>query len=88
MSKTVSFGYADSPISGVTSLNFSRGLLNFGADFDVVNDKGSELILTNITTPRDKPEKVRLAYSVVPDVYANSGIAPGAQATSLEAQVS
>lgn len=41
------------------------------------------MILTNITTPRDKPEKVRLAYSVVPDVYTNSGIAASAQAASL-----
>lgn len=83
MSKTVSFGYTDTPISGVTSLKLNRGLLNFGADFDVVMANASELKMINITTPRSKPETIRIAYSVVPNIYNNVDISPTVQAANL-----
>lgn len=81
--KTINFGYTDTPIQGVTSLEFDRGLLNFGADFDVSEDKNGETTLINITTPRSKPEKIRLAYTVVPDIYKNTGINPSVQAANI-----
>lgn len=81
--KQVSFGYTDTPIDGVVSLEFPRGLLNFDADFDVVEDRPSEMTLVNVTTPRSKPEKVRIAYSVIPDIYKNVDIAETAQAGNI-----
>lgn len=83
MSKTINFGYTDTPIPGVTSLDFSRGLINFGADFRVKSDKKDELILTNLTSPIDRPERFRIAWSLIDSIYNGSGISEGNQAPSL-----
>lgn len=77
MSKVVSTGYTDTPIDGVTSLEFPRGLLNFGANFRVKsNNSGKEVVLTNITCPIDRPENIRLAYTDIANVYSGTGIEP------------
>jgi len=81
MSKVKSVGYTDTAIEGVTSLTFPRGLVNFGADFRVKSDKpGSEVVLTNLTSPVDRPERIRVAYTDVSNVYAGSGIDPSVSA--------
>lgn len=74
MSKSVSVGYTDTPISGVTSLDLSRGLVNFGADFRKKSESTNELILTNLTSPVDRPERFRYAYNDVANVYSGTGI--------------
>lgn len=74
MSRVINFGYTDTAISGVTSLAFPRGLLNYGADFREVTDSNGELILTNLTCPIDRPENIRMAYSLVQDIYKGTGI--------------
>lgn len=77
MTKEIKNGYTDTPISGVTSLAFARGLLNIAKDYRVKsNNNGKELILTNLTSPLDRPENIRLAYSEIANVYAGTGIEP------------
>lgn len=77
MTKVVSLGYTDTPIEGVTELHFARGLVNYGADFRVKsNSPGKEVVLTNITSPVDRPEKVRIGYSEVSNIYAGTGVEP------------
>lgn len=93
MAKVVNVGYTDTPISGVSSLNFPRGLVNFGADFRIKNDTGSELLVTNITSPVDRPEALRWAYTDVQDIYKGTNVdpsvyAPSKRGLSLLAQVS
>lgn len=93
MAKVVSVGYTDTPISGVTSLAFPRGLVNFGANFREKSDNpGKESVLTNITSPVDRPEKIRIAYTDVPNIYNGTGveasyIAPTKRGISVLAQV-
>lgn len=93
MAKVKSTGYTDTPIEGVASLNFARGLLNFGADFRVKSSAaGKEVVLTNITSPPDRPEKVRIGFTDVANVYAGSGVdapvtAPTKRGTQILAQV-
>lgn len=93
MAKVKSTGYTDTPISGVSSLTFPRGILNFEKDFRVKsNDAGKEVVLTNITSPVDRPEKIRIAYTDVANVYSGSGIeasvsAPTKRGVSILAQV-
>lgn len=75
MAKVKSTGYTDTPIEGVTSLNFTRGLLNFEKDFRVKSDTaGQEVIITNLTCPIDRPEKIRLSYSDVANIYNGTGV--------------
>lgn len=77
MAKSVNVGYTDTPISGVSSLTLSRGLVNYGADFKVKSDEPNEAIITNLTCPISYPEKFRWSYSDVADVYKGTGIDPG-----------
>lgn len=84
MAKVISAGYTDTPIEGVTPpVNFTRGLLNFGADFRVKsNVAGKEVVLTNITAPDEQPEKIRIGYTEVSNVYAGTGVEPSVYAPS------
>lgn len=83
MSISIDPGYTDTPIVGVTELTFDRGLVNFDADFRVKsNNPGKEVVLTNITSPIDRPEKFRISYSEVTNVYNGTGIDQSAYAAS------
>lgn len=76
MSKLLSTNYVDTAISGVSAINFARGLLNYGADFRVVMDEPGEVHLTNLTSPVVFPEKIRFAVSDVKNVYTGKAIEP------------
>lgn len=84
MSKVINVGYTDTPISGVTSLKLTRGLVNFGADFRVKKSDPSEAILTNLTSPIDRPEKARFAYSEIANIYSGTGIDPSVYAPTKQ----
>lgn len=75
MSKTKSVGYTDTPVAGVTELAFPRQVLNFNKDYRAKTDSSSkEIVLVNLTSPLDRPEKIRIAHSDIANVYSNSGI--------------
>jgi hypothetical protein len=77
MAKVISTGYTDTPIEGVTKLDFPRGLLNFSTDFRVKsNDAGKQVILTNITCPIDRPENIRIGWTEVPNIYSGTSVEP------------
>lgn len=80
--KQLKFSFTDTPISGVTTLAFPRGLINFGADFAPISEKPSEVVISNVTADREMPEKFRFSHSSVSNIYANTGIAPSVQAPS------
>ena len=81
MAKVKSLGFTDTAINGVSSLNFARGLLNYKENFRVKsNVPGKEVVLTNITSPVDCPEKIRIGYSEVANVYAGTGVEPSVSA--------
>lgn len=81
--KNISYGYTDTPVEGVSSLTFPRAVLNFAADWDVAIDRATELIVTNLTAPRAKPENIRLSWQKVTDMYSNVDIAPANQVANL-----
>lgn len=92
MAKQISVNYTDTAISGVSSLNFQRGLVNYGADFKVKSDQPGEVIMTNLTSPVVYPEKIRISVSDVANVYTGSSIepslyAPTKRGTSLLVQL-
>jgi len=93
MTKTIDNGYKDTPIEGVSKLDFPRALLNLKEDFRVKSDQnGKEVILTNISSPIDRPEKIRLGYNEISNIYAGTGIdpsvlAPTKKGVSILAQV-
>lgn len=82
MAKSISAGYTDTPISGVTTLTFPRGLVNFGADFRVKSETANEAIITNLTTPVDRPERIRFSYSDVANIYSGTDVDPSVYAPS------
>ena len=75
MAKVKSTGYTDTAVEGVSALTFPRAVLNIGTDFRVKSDQpGKEVVLTNITSPVDRPEKIRVAYTDIANVYLGTGI--------------
>lgn len=77
MSVSKSTGYTDTPIEGVSALTLNRGLLNYAADFRQKSaTPGKEIVLTNITSPMDRPENIRIAYSDVANIYSGTSIDP------------
>lgn len=93
MSKVKSNGYTDTAIAGSPVLTFPRAAINFAADMRVKsNQPGKEVVLTNITSPIDRPEKIRIAYSDVANVFSGSGVeatvfTPTKRGVSILAQV-
>lgn len=95
MSKTVSLGYTDTAIGGVSSLDLPRGLLNFGADWAVVsNGNSKELTIVNKTGLLGvPPEKLRYSISDVANIFNGTPVEPTSFVTnkkgkSLLAQIS
>jgi len=81
MAKVITQGFTDTPVSGVTALTLPRAILNFDKDFRVKsNNNGKEVVLTNITSPIDRPENIRLAYSDITNIYSGTGIEPSVTA--------
>lgn len=77
MAIEINRGYTDTAISGVTGLTFPRAILNYSKDFRVKwNKEGKEVLLTNLTSPIDRPENIRLAYTDIANIYSNTGIEP------------
>jgi len=76
MTKVINKGYTDTPVEGVTALTFARAILNFNKDFRVKSNNGKEIVLTNITSPIDRPENIRIAYSDIANIYSGTGIEP------------
>lgn len=81
MAKILSKGYTDTAVSGVSNLTFPRAILNFGADFRLKSQTGAnEVVLTNITSPVDRAEEVKIGYTTVQNVYTGTGIEPSVAA--------
>lgn len=79
MAKEINLATSDTVIEGVSSLTFPRGLLNIAADWKVVSESsGKEVILTNLKSPRDKQERIRIAVAPVANVYNGAQIEPTA----------
>lgn len=83
MAKTLNVGYTDTALSpDPGTLNLVRAKINFVKDFRVKENKENEMILTNLTSPFDRPETLRVGYSRVKDVYVNSQIDPSVYSPS------
>lgn len=81
MSKVVSLGYLDTPVEGVATLTHPRAVLNFDTDFRVKSEAvGKEVVLTNLTSPIDRPEKIRFGHAEIANIYNGSGIDPSVAA--------
>lgn len=76
MTKQLSMNFTDTAISGVTTLTFPRGKVNFKADWRIKQDEPEEAILTNLTSPVVYPERMRISASDVANVYSGSSVEP------------
>lgn len=78
MAKVFNAGYTDTAFDPpVASLEFPRGVINFAEDFRIkATTNGREVVITNLTSPVDRPENIRIAYSEVSNVYAGTGVDP------------
>lgn len=77
MSKTINKGFTDK-VSATKSINIPD--LSWDVDFKTKSDEPNEVILTNVTSPLDRPELFRFGYSEIKDVYKNTSIDPSVYA--------
>lgn len=82
MSKSLSFSYSDTAFGSPATLNFVRANTNYGVDWAEKVRKPGETVIVNVNSSNDRPEKIRIAYSEVKDIYTNSGIDPAYYAPS------
>lgn len=82
MTKNISWGYTDTPVEGVSNLALKRPVLNFGENFRVKADKAGEVVISNLTSPLDRPEQFRFATSDIRDIYSSTDIDPSVYAPS------
>lgn len=82
MAKSIVLNRTDTAISGSPELTLPRGSVNFGADWRVRSDEPNEVIITNLTSPIDRPEKFRFAMNDIKDIYRNAAIDPTLYASS------
>jgi hypothetical protein len=75
-------GFTNTPITGGVAKSIALDPINFGADFRVFKDTSDELWLTNVTSPIDRPERVRYAMKEVKNVYQGTDVSLSAQAAS------
>lgn len=92
MAKTINNGYTDTAIAGNPVLTYPRGSVNFATDFRVKSNKDNEVVITNLTSPVDRPENFRIAYTPVSNIYTGTGIeasvtAPTKQGVSILVQL-
>lgn len=74
---SMDFGYTNSTTSPVTPARvLSPEPLNFGADFRVLKDTGSEVILTRINSDLSDPETIRYSFSEIADIFKGSSVEP------------
>jgi len=82
MSLSVSFGVVDTPVSGVTKLTLDRPVINFKQDYSIKNSNSAQVEIVNKKAPLSQPEKFRLSYSEVSNVYKGTGVEPATQSPS------
>lgn len=82
MSKSLSFSYSDTAFGVPATLNFVRANTNYGVDWAEKQRTAGESVIVNVNSSNDRPEKIRIAYSEIKDIYTNSGIDPAYYAPS------
>lgn len=82
MAKQIDKGYTNTPVDSPVTLTYTRDQINYDADFRIQKDTGAELWLTNITSPIDRPEKMRVARKEISNVYQGTDITSNFQAPS------
>lgn len=65
---------ATSPVTGARSL--APVPTNYGADWRVISEGPNEVVLSNLLSPLEAPEKCRISFSEVADIFKGSSITP------------
>lgn len=79
MAKTINKGYVT---TDETSLVTAAVGFDYATNFRVKSNQSDEVKLVNTTSPLDRPEQLRIAYSEIGDVYRNTSIDSSVYAAS------
>jgi hypothetical protein len=75
--------YNDTALAaGAKAGNLTPASLNYTQDFTKRETKANQAIISNLTSPLDRPETIRFAYQGIADVYKGTGIDPSVYASS------
>jgi hypothetical protein len=76
MSLSLNTGYTDTALDPDEAQDFAMGKLNFTDNFVTKVNTPGNCVVTNVSSPMDRPENIRYGYQEVQDVYKGSGIDP------------
>lgn len=79
MSKVISVGYTDTI---ATPKSVSIPDLDWAVDFTPKTTKDGLAILTNLTSPLDRPENVRISFGEIANIYDGTKVDPSYLGTS------
>jgi hypothetical protein len=75
MSVTLTWNFQDTPV-GTAVGSLQPKSLNFSVDFAKKETSDGSAVVTNLTSPTDRPETLKWASSRVANVYTGTGIEP------------
>lgn len=74
MPTTVNPGYKDTAIVGGLQAKYTAAPLNFKDDFRQTSYSGDEAVITNLTSPVDRPETFRFSQQSIANIYRSTSI--------------
>lgn len=74
MAITANFGFNDTTNSSAAQPALNPTVLNYGSDYRVISDDDSSCLITNIKTPVDQPDTIRVATQDVANIYSNTSL--------------
>lgn len=76
MSRSLAHGPQGTPVEGITTVDITADPLNYDADFRLLESKPGHVIYTDLTSPIDQPNTLRISISERANVYAGTSIDP------------
>lgn len=76
MPTIVNPGFTDTPIVGGKTAKYTAAPLNFKDDFRQKSYTGDDAILTNLTSPVDRPETIRYSQQPIANIYRSTNVEP------------
>lgn len=79
LTKQINMGPNGTAVSGLTALtDLAISPLNYDADFRVLEEGPSRVVMTDVTSPIDQPSTLRIAQTSRANIYAGTDIDPSA----------
>lgn len=74
MTININPGFKDTAIIGGKTATYTAAPLNFKDDFRQLSYNGDEAVITNLTSPVDRPETIRFSSQEIANIYRSTKV--------------